>query len=198
MFFFDCIKITAVDLFDINIADLKNGIHTKSFIVDDAFFESLSFSLIKNGTFSVNITINKNDSIILLDFDIKGIIRLTCDRSLEDFDFNLKTKKRIVIRIDSLEFENTDDDLINISPNSKMVNVSQYIYEFICLSIPQKKLHPRFDKEPKNTGDEKSIFLYSTKGNLSDNSIKSVPEITDENQYISADWKKLKKMFNNN
>jgi uncharacterized metal-binding protein YceD (DUF177 family) len=81
-------------------------------------------------------------------FDLKGTVRVQCDRCLEMYDQPIKSKERIFVRLGEKEF--TDgDDLIWVSTNDYQLNVSQLIYEFICLAIPIKKVHP--DDEDGNT-----------------------------------------------
>ena len=40
--------------------------------------------------------------------------------------------------------------------------MAQFIYEFINLEVPIKKLHPRFQEEETQDDDSDSLLIYST------------------------------------
>ena len=50
--------------------------------------------------------------------------------------------------------EELTDEIELIERNTPTVNVARYIFEFISLSLPMKKLHPRFRAEIDDEDDE--------------------------------------------
>ena len=73
-----------------------------------------------------------------LNFSVKGQVKIPCDITTEFFDLPIDTAFRLVVKFGSLE--NHDDDEILILPHgSHEIQVAQYIYETIVLSVPQKK-----------------------------------------------------------
>lgn len=65
-----------------------------------------------------------------------------------------------------------------IHRGTETLELGQYIYEFIALAIPMKKLHPRFQDEP----DDEGSIIYT-----SDTDKK-------EEEEIDPRWEKLKKL----
>jgi uncharacterized metal-binding protein YceD (DUF177 family) len=88
------------------------------------------------------------------------------------------------------KFGNEDkeiDDMVEmISHNRQVIDMSQYIYEFISMGIPMKKLHPRYINEDQS--DEGQLF-YTSAG-----SKKQVEDHVDE---TDPRWEVLKKLKNN-
>ena len=143
--------------FDIGIFKLKNGQHHYRFAVDDSFFESFENSPVNKARSKVELELEKTDTFIKLSFDISGHIELTCDRSLRTFDHPVNLKQELI-----LKFGEEDKELSNeislISWNTECINVAQYIFEFIGLAIPMRKIHPEL-QDQINTDED---IIYST------------------------------------
>ncbi len=164
--------------YDIEISKLDLGQHDFHYQVNNEFFGLFDYSLINCGSLKVEISLDKKTSFISLFFRINGTIELICDRSLDSFDYELKTEKEIVLKYGELANELTDE--IEMIPfNSQKINVGKYIYEFICISVPLKKLHPRY----KNDSLEDKIVFTSNIEN-------------EENSEIDPRWSELKKLKN--
>ena len=161
--------------YDIEISKLNLGQYAYHFQIDDKFFELFDYSLIDHGNLLVDLALEKKDSHIALAFSGKGTIELICDRSLEKFDYQIGIEKELILKYGEMAEELSDE--IEIIPfNTRNINVARYIYEFISIEIPMKKLHPRYENESKE-----DQIIYSS-GNDKDT--------------LEADpiWNKLKKL----
>jgi uncharacterized metal-binding protein YceD (DUF177 family) len=151
--------LKALHKYNIGIAHLENK--TISFNLDGgaAFFEHFEVESIKNGSFTANIQIDKSETMLNINFDITGVLQLVCDRSLEEFDFPFATSESII-----LKFGDHDEELASgiriLNRTTQQINVAQDIYELISLTVPMKKLHPRFLTEEYN--DSEGFVVYST------------------------------------
>ena len=139
--------------FDINLHRLSNDTHLLNFSISPAFFESFEQDLIKKGDILVNTKIEKSELLVKVTFDFKGTVALTCDRSLEVFNYNIDYIKEFFIRFGEENAE-LDENLIQIKHGTEYVNLAQYMYEFLILSLPAKKLHPKFNDEEEDDLDE--------------------------------------------
>ncbi len=143
--------------YDIDISKLNLGQHEFHFQVEDRFFELFDYSLLDHGNLSVRIVLDKKISFISMDFSISGSIQLICDRSLDRFDYDLETEHEIVLKYGN-EAQELSDNADMIPYNTQRINVAKYIYEFISVDIPMKKLHPRYDDE---TAEDQIIYSSS-------------------------------------
>ena len=168
--------------YDIEIFKLQPGQHEFDFKVDNTFFEAFEYGLLDRGYLDVVVNLDKELSFITLNLDIKGNVELTCDRSLEKFDYHIATNENIVLKFGDQQLE-VAEDLEILPPDTLRINVAKYIYELITVAIPLKKLHPRFDQGEEDTED----LIYSTSD---DESIK-------EEEHIDPRWAKLKDLKNN-
>jgi len=167
--------------YSVNIAGLSNKIHHFEFEIGGKFFDLYGKDLIPDGIFTATVELNRHETFIEAEFVIKGVAKLVCDRSLEPFDFPIKTKHRIMFKFGDEDQEVTDEIMI-INRDTVNLELGQYIYEFIGLAIPMKRLHPRFQDEERNDQSEGRIVYSSEDDNSNDD------------QNIDPRWEQLKKL----
>ncbi|MES2518542.1 MAG: DUF177 domain-containing protein [Bacteroidota bacterium] len=139
-------KKSILNTFKIDIFRLENKQHLHEFEGDNSFFVELEQDLIKKGNFKASVALDKNETMIQMVYKIVGSVELTCDRSLDTFDFPLDITQKMILKF-SDHTEEITEELMLIDRNSQYINVAQDIFDFIGLQIPIKKLHPRFIKD---------------------------------------------------
>ncbi|MDO6388543.1 DUF177 domain-containing protein [Pontibacter sp. BT731] len=147
--------------YEIGIAKLSNRKHDYEFEMDDSFFALFEQEIILGGKLLAKVELDKTESLLTLHFDIKGHVRLTCDRSLEEFDQPVDIEETLLIKYGEENAE-LDEDLWQITPETQTLSVAQHLYDYIGLSLPMKKLHPRFVEE-LDEDDERDILIYSSR-----------------------------------
>ncbi len=169
--------------YDIDIAKLNPGQYNYSFRVEDAFFELFENSLIDHGSLRAEVMLEKKISFISLDFRISGTVELTCDRSLDLFDYDLSTDNELILKFGE-EARELSDEMEVIPFETKQINVAQYLYEFISVAVPMKKLHPRYQDE----SDEDQMVFSSEE--------PDTDKEKNEDAEIDPRWNALKKLKN--
>lgn len=120
---------------------LKDGLHRFDFKIDNKFFEGFDFLDFQNAHIQVSLIFEKKTTLLELNFSAKGQVTVPCDITTEPFNLPIDTTFKLVVKFGSVE--NDDDDEILILPHgSHEIQIAQYIYEMIVLSVPQKKVHP--------------------------------------------------------
>ncbi|HSZ26394.1 MAG TPA: DUF177 domain-containing protein [Cytophagaceae bacterium] len=173
--------------FDIEIFRLTEGRQTFDYQLKDSFFASMEDSLLEKGNLQVNVTLDKSERLILSDFKIKGTVELICDRSLEPFDYEIDSNQNLIFKFGD-EFMELSEDVIMIPRDLQRLNIAQYIYEFIGLSIPIKKLHPQFQEDEKNDDESEVKLVFSSQKN------KKNTNENDSNEVIDPRWNALKNL----
>ncbi|GAB3812701.1 YceD family protein [Pontibacter rugosus] len=148
--------------YEIGIAKLSNKKHSYEFVLDDAFFDEFGKEIILGGNLQAIVEMDKTESLLTFHFDIKGTVKLICDRSLDEFDHPVDVQATFRIRYGEENAE-LDDDLWQITPNTQSINIAQHLHDYISLSLPMKKLHPRFVEEEEDDDDEQDILIYSSR-----------------------------------
>ncbi len=167
--------------FNINIVGLSNKKHTYRFELNDSFFEWQGRQIVETGAFNVDLVLDKHPTFIEAHFEITGQARLICDRSLEPFDQHMRIKRNLIFKYGE-ENKEVSEEIVVIARDTDQLAVAQYLYEFICLEIPIKKIHPRFGGTDDLEGEGRVVY-------------QSAPSENDEQQEtIDPRWEKLKKL----
>lgn len=127
---------------------LSLGKHHYEYDIDDSFFQDFEYSEIKQGNLKVNLVVDKQSNMLILDFAIEGFVNVMCDRCLDNFDMDISTNQRLFIKFGEETREETDQVIV-FSSNEYEIDVSQYIYEYIVLSLPHKRIHPEGECDPE-------------------------------------------------
>ncbi len=175
--------------FEIEIQGLSLDQHSFDFSFDDSLFGAFEGTLIEKGKGTVHIELIKSETMMTLSFEIEGSVELICDRSLRKFDQEVELQQELIVKLGD-EFIELDDDIVVIPRETQYLNVAQYIYEFITVNIPMKKIHPELRTEEDEEDDDiGGSLIYQT---------EAEQEMEDEgDEPIDPRWEALKKFRNN-
>lgn len=126
---------------------LKNGLHAFGFKVDSELFKAYESTEIKDGACDVRVALSRSESMLELDITIDGSIMVACDRCLENCDLPIAFEGRLLVKF-SDEVEDYDGEVMWMSPSMSEVDLSQYIYESIVLSLPYQRVHAEGQCDP--------------------------------------------------
>ena len=79
-----------LDQFSINFINLSLGVHAFEFDLDEQFFEAYEEDEISKARVKVLVSLEKQERMLVLCFDIKGSVNVMCDRCLDQFDQPVK------------------------------------------------------------------------------------------------------------
>ncbi len=125
--------------FNIDLKELEEEFTTFHYALDDVFFASFPSSCIKKGNLSCELTIRNARVFYELDFHIEGKVTVPCDRCLDDMELPVDAKCKQVVKFGEEDYE--DDELIIVSEDNPVIDVSWLIHETVELSIPIKHVH---------------------------------------------------------
>lgn len=119
---------------------LSTGNHHFSFKIDKKFFESFEFFGSDTGILDVKLELIKETNLLDLHFNIIGTMKLICDRCLSEYKQPIKGEFRLVIKFGET-FSEESDEIIVIPANESSIDLKQFIYEYINLLLPIKRVH---------------------------------------------------------
>jgi uncharacterized metal-binding protein YceD (DUF177 family) len=154
--------------YNIDIIKLKEGDHFFDFDVKDEFFRFYEADDWVNGANLIaKIEIHKTSSVLEIIFHINGTVRLTCDRSLEEFDQPISLTEKVIYKYGPVE-EEISEDVFMITKDTPVINVAQLIYEFILLALPAKRIHPDYIDEMDDEDFEAEGSIVYVDGDIED------------------------------
>lgn len=127
--------------YNIKFSGLKIGIHKYKYHLDNTFFESFDFDEFNNADINIEVTLNKTNTIIELACAGTGVVNVDCDLSGEPYDQAISGALNFVIKFGE-EYNDENDEILILPHGENEVNIAQYLYEMLVLSVPLKRIHP--------------------------------------------------------
>ncbi|MBQ8492687.1 MAG: DUF177 domain-containing protein [Alistipes sp.] len=127
-------------LYKIAYKGLKAGSYEYDFQVDDALFEAYERVEIKGGRCDAHVALKRSETMLELNVTIQGEVICECDRCLEDCPIAVDYEGDLVVKF-SDEIDDYDGEVLWMSPAEDYVDLTQYIYESIVLSLPYRRVH---------------------------------------------------------
>lgn len=177
--------------FRIAFSGLKLGQHEYKLSAGEAFFEKYHNLEIDYGEVDVNLVMTKKERMLIFDFHLKGWVELMCDRCLGKYKHYIDDREKMYVKRQNGIYEMVEEaeDVLIIPDDWSYFDVSHYIYEFITVLLPMKRVHAN-DEEGNPLCDPKMIEILN-KVKVKDEEEKD----SDEN--IDPRWEALRKFKNN-
>ena len=146
--------------FDIAFVGLKPDIHVFEYSLDDKFFAPYGEQDFTNCAAEIKLSLDKHNGFMLLKFDIGGSVDIVCDRCGNTIHHQLWDEFNIIVKLveepEQMNLQEEDPDIYYISRSESHLHVSDWLYEFINLSIPVQKVCPD-DENGKSTCNQEVI-----------------------------------------
>lgn len=135
-----------LDHFSLPYSGMKNGLHHYEFDISSEFFHEFGNLPVSDGAVSVKLEVDKRSTHSIVSFEIYGSVFTQCDRCLADIHLPISGHYTLHFKTGQGE---DDDEVVFLPEDVTRLNVSRYIYEFICLSVPVMKVYDcRNDDSP--------------------------------------------------
>ncbi len=164
---------------------LKLGKHHFEYQINNKFFEIFDYNEFQNSDIKVNLVLEKKSTMLELAFKHKGTVNVPCDLTSEDFDLPIKSKMNLIVRFGEA-FNNDNEELLILPHGEFEIDIAQYIYEMIVLSVPLRRVHPGI-----KDGSLKTEALTK----LKELAVKEKKEEKKEEENIDPRWDKLKQLL---
>ncbi len=127
--------------YTIQFVGLKLGKHHFEYQIDKKFFEEFEYDEFNDVNVTVDLLFDKKTTFLELNFKISGFVNVNCDTTIEPYNQNVEGEFELVVKFGEA-YNDENEDILIIPHGDYEINVAQYIYEFIILSMPTKRVHP--------------------------------------------------------
>ncbi len=179
------VEMSKTKEYTIPFVGLKLGKHKFEYQISNAFFEIFDYNEFQNSDIKVNVVLDKQSNLLELNFKHEGTINVPCDLTSEDFDLPIKGKLKLIVRFGET-FNNDNEELLILPFGEFEIDIAQYIYELIILSIPLRRTHPGIKDGSLNT---------EALTKLKELTIKELKKENKEEENIDPRWDKLKQLL---
>jgi len=121
--------------YSIPYTGLKLGKHLFEFEINDNFFDEFEYSLVKKAQLKCTVELEKQETMLILNFHITGNLELNCDRCLAQFPEPVDIREQQIAKFSEEEIDE-DDEIITLGKNDHEINVAGLLYEYINVAVP--------------------------------------------------------------
>ncbi len=164
---------------------LKLGKHHFEYQIDNAFFEIFDYHEFNDSNIKVNVVLEKKSTMLELSFKHNGTVNVPCDMTNEEFDLPIKGKMKLIVRFGEV-FNNDNEELLILPHGEYQIDIAQYIYEMIVLSVPLRRIHPGVKDGSLNT---------EALAKLKELTVKELKKENEKEEDIDPRWDKLKQLL---
>ena len=129
--------------FEIAFVGLKPGVHEFEYKLDDRFFEDYGGQDFQQTDATVKLMLEKNSSFMRLRFEIGGKVDVTCDRCSNELPIQLFDEFTVTVKMvddpAQMNEQEDDPDIFYIARGESHLDVKNWLYEFVNLSIPMQR-----------------------------------------------------------
>ena len=165
--------------FILKFAGLKDGKHKFEYEADNSFFKAYDYREFNDANINFNIDFIKKPTVLELQIIGDGVVNINCTLSNEPFDYNLKTRFKLIVKFGEY-YDDTNDELLILPQGSHSINLDQFLYEMVVLSMPIRNVHPGVED-----GSIKSDVI---------NRLKDFDINNEKSSNFDPRWDKLKKL----
>ena len=173
---------------------LKLGKHQFEFKINKKFFDEFSFDEFESCDILVEVVLEKKTTMLEVSFKHKGTVNVPCDLTGEPFDLPIKGKINLVVQFGD-EFNNDNDELLILPHGEHQLDLAQYIYEMIVLSIPFKRVHPGVKDGSLESDALNKLKELQVKKTNSDKKTEQKDKEAKQEDNIDPRWDKLKQLL---
>jgi len=167
--------------FFIPFVGLKLGKHHFEYRIDNTFFQDFDYDHFEDISVEVGLILDKKPTLLELAFRHSGKVKIPCDLTGELFDLPINGKLDLVVQFGQ-EYNDENEELLILPHGEYQLNVAQYIYEMVVLSIPAKRIKKNIENE--------NIDIY----NYQKYTAEKQSEVL-EQRYTDPRWEILKKLL---
>ena len=130
--------------FEIAFVGLKPGIHEFNYELDDQFFREKGAEDLANVSANIKLLFEKNNGFMLLKFEVGGRSDVTCDRCGNPLKIDLWDEFKMLVKLvdnaDEMNEQEEDPDVFYLSRTESHMDVSNWLYDFVLLSVPMQRM----------------------------------------------------------
>lgn len=132
------------DTLMIPVKGLPKGESTFHFTIDGLFFSKFGNTRIKDADCSVRVSARRRSTVLEVVCTIGGFVVVECDRCLDDLPLKVDVERTLTVGFGAVDVEDAadEDDMMVVSPSDAEISLDQFVYDYVCLSLPLVMVHP--------------------------------------------------------
>ena len=139
-------------MFIIPLNGLTAGQHEYDWTVGKEFFEGFDNSEILDAELDAFVRVEKSGRYLGIDCEVTGDVTVECDRCLDELRMPIDVEIRLSVKYgeeeSSDEHREGEREVIFIPATDAEFDMSQIIYDYVCLALPMQRIHDEGECNP--------------------------------------------------
>jgi uncharacterized protein len=131
----NCRSLKSLKTYSIPFTGLKLGKHHFDYVIGNAFFDEFEYSLVKKADLQCNVELEKQETMLILNFHINGTIGMNCDKCLAEFPQTVDIHEQQIAKF-SEEGIDDNDEIMALTKGEHEINIAGLIYEYVNVAAP--------------------------------------------------------------
>lgn len=181
-------------LYNIPLRNLTEGVHNLEYTLDNQYFKLIgdADSDIRKGQVVIEATVKRVSSTFEFNFSLNGTVTVPCDRCLDDMLIEVDSKNKLIVKFGK-EYSEESDEVVVIPEEEGEINIAWFLYEFVTLSIPMKRVHAPGKCNKTMSSKLNKHKAVSTDDDQEDDSFDTSDDISiEEEEVTDPRWDALK------
>lgn len=136
--------MSALKEFCIPFKGLKSGEHRFEYQLNKEFLEAIGDEELIDAEVDVEVVMTKAAQMLTFDIALDGVAFVECDRCLDELEFPIETEDTLYVKFSEEEIE-FDGEVMWLNPADEEIDLSDYIYETLLLSLPYQRVHENLE-----------------------------------------------------
>lgn len=127
------------DKFKIDLRGMKESSLQIEYCLDNNFFADIDGQEFQKGAVKAVVNVRNNRDVFDFLFIINGTVIVPCDRCLDEMEVDVEAENLLKVRLGDTYAD--EGDVVVIPESEGDINLAWYLYEFIALALPTKRIH---------------------------------------------------------
>lgn len=134
--------------FIIQVKGLQPGKHEYEFSMDGPFFKQFENSMILDAQLDARVELEKGSGWMNLNCTVEGDVTVECDRCLDELELPVDFEASVAVKTAKTDDDPQDDGFIILDPTEGELDLTQFLYDYVCINLPLQKVHEEGECNP--------------------------------------------------
>jgi len=142
--------------YELAFSGFPEGMHDFSYTIHNDFLTHYSIEEVYGVEGEAAVRLEKKSSFFKLYFNLQAKVVLHCDRCTEPFTTSVENSQELVVKF-GVATAQDPEDIVFIAEQDNSINIAHFLYEFLTLSIPMKRVH----EDLSDCSEESINFIHN-------------------------------------
>ena len=132
-------KMGRFDKYRVDLKGMKQASLQMEFDLNNLFFADIDGQEFQKGAVKATVDVRNHRGVFDFTFAVSGTVVVPCDRCLDEMEVDVEAENSLRVKLGDTYAD--EGDTVVIPESEGEINLAWYLYEFIALALPTKRIH---------------------------------------------------------